>query len=805
MKVKALSVTECTWTSEECRPVAELHGDPPKDSFCLPNIFRSKKVKPLASSRTGPTYQVYHTARELLLEALDRGAVRQLVRRRGPSRPSHHSSSSSSREQSADLSEGEYAEALTWFSIVLQGGLSVGGGRGCGSELTLKLDGWQGVLKRNSFQNDLLSLTRLEDGDKLDALSAFCSHLTGRYRALYTPGHDLVVKKYRLSYQQDPCALHLALLCDTSSGFICNMYLYCPQRLQRQTRTTVVEQVVGYLLRPFCGHRHRVQLDASASGLTGVFSGLGADIHFAPTAERTPSSPPGVDHLLPCPAEDSPSPGEAHLQGWTGPALFPSSDPKGSAADVFLPGLWVTLHVICINTFTLHSLQRGGSANQVQLTEFTRTLACRLAEDSSVTVPVLPQLNSRSCQETGFANHSKQRTSTISPGQAVETEQPGCSSAALGWGRAGVCGLDNSGNSCYLNAVLQCLCSTVPLVEHLLHRDTRKELGRSQCQVAQMFVRLLEEMWLGSGTSCAPVEARSVMCSVLPQFDNYSQQDAQELMLFLLNALNDELKKVARRQVLSSARRTRRGRDRSCGAAATESTTMVSRLFEGQLGYTTLCTHCEHQTRSTQSFTVLSLPIPKDTIKCSIQVRQRRSAPLHCAHVTFLGGIYCRVLPHWVVQDCLSLFFGQTVLTAAEQVLCSACGLKRETAVHTSLDKPPEILMLHLKRFSCKGRNQVKLRTNVFFSSRLNLSPFLSSSVQSTVYSSYRLYAVVNHTGHLNMGHYTALCHNACTRCWHCFDDSAVREVRDSLVQSPNAYVLLYSRTPFQKPKIHGL
>lgn len=410
MKVKALSVTECTWTSEECRPVAELHGDPPKDSFCLPNIFRSKKVKPLASSRTGPTYQVYHTARELLLEALDRGAVRQLVRRRGPSRPSHHSSSSSSsREQSADLSEGEYAEALTWFSIVLQGGLSVGGGRGCGSELTLKLDGWQGVLKRNSFQNDLLSLTRLEDGDKLDALSAFCSHLTGRYRALYTPGHDLVVKKYRLSYQQDPCPLHLALLCDTSSGFICNMYLYCPQRLQRQTRTTVVEQVVGYLLRPFCGHRHRVQLDASASGLTGVFSGLGADIHFAPTAERTPSSPPGVDHLLPCPAEDSPSPGEAHLQGWTGPALFPSSDPKGSAADVFLPGLWVTLHVICINTFTLHSLQRGGSANQVQLTEFTRTLACRLAEDSSVTVPVLPQLNSRSCQETGFANHSKQR------------------------------------------------------------------------------------------------------------------------------------------------------------------------------------------------------------------------------------------------------------------------------------------------------------------------------------------------------------------------------------------------------------
>lgn len=46
------------------------------------------------------------------------------------------------------------------------------------------------------------------------------------------------------------------------------------------------------------------------------------------------------------------------------------------------------------------------------------------------------------------------------------------------WNKPGVCGLDNSGNSCYLNAVIQCLCSTVPLVEHLLNHDTRKEMAK---------------------------------------------------------------------------------------------------------------------------------------------------------------------------------------------------------------------------------------------------------------------------------------------------------------------------------------
>ncbi|XP_078030524.1 uncharacterized protein LOC144466858 [Epinephelus lanceolatus] len=781
MKAKALSVRECTWMSEECHLEDELHGDTQRDSLCLPNIFRSKKVKPLARIQTGPTYQVYHTARELLLEVLDRGAVRELIRRAasvksGANRPSY----SHSREQSADLSEEEYAEALTWISIVLQSGLSVGEDCKFGSELTLKLDGWQGILKRNSFQTNLLSLTRLEDGDKLDVLSAFCSHLTRRYQALYTPGHNLAVKKYRLSYQQTPCSLHLALLCDMNSGFICNMYLYCPEQLQKQSRKPVVEQVVGHLLRPFCSYRHTVQLDSSAQmegRLTDIFSSLGVDINFVPTAKRSvldppsSSSPPVRPHQVKRTSDNSPSHLVAHLQGWTGPALFPLSDLKGSVVDVFLPGLWVTLHIICINTFRLHTLQSQGSGKQVDLTEFTRTLASKLAVDSSITVPVLPQLNSSSYQETSLTNLSKQ-----SCGQVMENEKRGYSSAVRlqGWNRPGVCGLDNSGNSCYLNAVLQCLCSTVPLVEHLLNQDTRKELGRSKCRVAEMFVRLLDEMWQGKSSSCSPVEARSVLCSILPQFNNYSQQDAQELLLFLLNALHDDLRKAAKRQMRSSIRPPRQDHNRNCATAAGESTTIVTQLFEGRLGYMTLCMHCNHQTHSTQTFTVLSLPIPTDIIKCSI-------------------------------QDCLSLFFEQTILTGGEQMLCSVCGLRRETAVLTNLEKPPEILMLHLKRFGCKGKNQVKLRTNVVFSMRLDLTPFLSSSIQNNSYSSYRLYAVVNHTGHLNMGHYTALCHNALTRTWHCFDDSAVREVRDNFVQSPNAYVLLYSRKPFQKPKINGL
>ncbi|XP_055363140.1 ubiquitin carboxyl-terminal hydrolase 2-like [Betta splendens] len=771
MKSKALSVKESTWMSEECHLVEDRQGNIQRNSLCLPNIFRSTKVKPLARSKY--TYVVYHTAKELLLEALDRGAVREMTRRAsGVKAGAHCPQPSHGKEQCTDVSEEEYAEALTCFSTVLQTGLWPGDDCCLGSELSLSLslDGWQGVLKRNSFQTKLLSLSRQSDSEKLQALSDLCCHLARRYLALYTPGQNLAIKKYQLSHQQGPRCLHLALLCDMSSGFICSIYVYSPEQLQRRSRRPVLEQVVTHLLKHHHGHRHVVQLDSSA-WMNGqlIFSNFELNINFVPAVkgssmEAAPSSCVSPSVKPDRASEESLSQLVKHLDGWTGPALVLSSD-RNESVDLFLPGLWATLHMVCINTFVLHTLQSQESGRRVHLNDFTRNLASQLAMDSSIPVHFMPWPNSTVHQETLLSNLCRQ-----SRGQMLGRDRHERSAVARlqGWSRPGVCGLDNSGNSCYLNAALQCLCATVPLVEHLLHQDTRKALTRSKCHVAEVFVRLLQEMWLGGSPTCAPVEARSVLCSILPQFNNYYQQDAQELLLCLLNALHDDLKKAEKHKACS-VQQPRPDQNKRRAAECT----IVSQLFEGRLSYTSLCMDCGHQAHSTQSFTVLSLPIPATT-KCCI-------------------------------QDCLSLFFEHTILAGEEQMLCSVCGLRRETAVVTCLDKPPEVLMLHLKRFGRKGKNQVKLRTNVLFSMTLNLSQFLNSSVHNNPHSSYHLFAVLNHTGNLNMGHYTALCRNALTGTWHCFDDSDVREVQDNVVQSPNAYVLVYSKEPFQKPKISGL
>lgn len=70
----------------------------------------------------------------------------------------------------------------------------------------------------------------------------------------------------------------------------------------------------------------------------------------------------------------------------------------------------------------------------------------------------------------------------------------------------------------------------------------------------------------------------------------------------------------------STLQQRRKQADKRSVAAAAWETTAVSQLFEGQMSFMTLCMHCDHQAHSSQTFTVLSLPIPTDTSKCTIEV-----------------------------------------------------------------------------------------------------------------------------------------------------------------------------------------
>lgn len=58
----------------------------------------------------------------------------------------------------------------------------------------------------------------------------------------------------------------------------------------------------------------------------------------------------------------------------------------------------------------------------------------------------------------------------------------------------------------------------------------------------------------------------------------------------------------------------------------------------------------------------------------------------------------------------------------------------------------------------------------------------------------YDLYAVCNHTGNMNSGHYTAFCRNHRDGQWYSYDDTQVNAINESEVVTKGAYMLFYSR-----------
>lgn len=87
---------------------------------------------------------------------------------------------------------------------------------------------------------------------------------------------------------------------------------------------------------------------------------------------------------------------------------------------------------------------------------------------------------------------------------------------------------------------------------------------------------------------------------------------------------------------------------------------------------------------------------------------------------------------------------------------CPKCKEHRQASKKLDLWRLPEILVIHLKRFSYNRFSKSKLGTFVDFPVEdLDLTHYIVHRT-SEVSERYSLYAIVNHYGSLSGGHYTA-------------------------------------------------
>ncbi|XP_078151935.1 ubiquitin carboxyl-terminal hydrolase 9-like [Carex rostrata] len=149
--------------------------------------------------------------------------------------------------------------------------------------------------------------------------------------------------------------------------------------------------------------------------------------------------------------------------------------------------------------------------------------------------------------------------------------------------------------------------------------------------------------------------------------------------------------------------------------------------------------------------------------------------------------------------SCLDAFLKEEPLGPDDMWYCPKCKEHRQATKKLDLWRLPEILVVHLKRFSYSRYMKNKLDTFVNFPIRnLDLSKYVNPAVADpTQLYTYELYAVINHYGGLGGGHYSAYAKMVEDDIWYHFDDSHVSIVSsEEDIRTSAAYVLFYRRVP---------
>jgi hypothetical protein len=117
----------------------------------------------------------------------------------------------------------------------------------------------------------------------------------------------------------------------------------------------------------------------------------------------------------------------------------------------------------------------------------------------------------------------------------------------------GVVGIQNHGNTCFMNAVLQCLANTVPLASYLvteryradIRRCTRRNStlrpGSTRGELTEAFATLVKALWRRTMTSDISSEFRAMVARHGAQYRGCAQHDAQEFLLWLLDQVHEDV------------------------------------------------------------------------------------------------------------------------------------------------------------------------------------------------------------------------------------------------------------------------
>ncbi|CAI8592805.1 unnamed protein product [Vicia faba] len=251
---------------------------------------------------------------------------------------------------------------------------------------------------------------------------------------------------------------------------------------------------------------------------------------------------------------------------------------------------------------TLLELQVYGLSDSMRCREGKKDEMASFSGSASVKMNGTADSSNSDCMRAGSLTFS------LGPGEA---------------GSLGLTGLQNLGNTCFMNSALQCLAHTPKLVDYFLEDYGREinpdnPLGMNG-EIASAFGDLLRKLWAPGASPVAPRMFKSKLARFAPQFSGFNQHDSQELLAFLLDGLHEDLNRVKCKPYVEAkdgdGRPDEEVADEYWHYHLARNDSVIVDVCQGQYKSTLVCPICRKVSVTFDPFMYLSLPLPSATMR----------------------------------------------------------------------------------------------------------------------------------------------------------------------------------------------